>query len=236
MKNQKTELWILLALTLFCGSSARAEGIEATAKGTPIPLPDQKLGEAVELLAADSESPSIRVKGTAGKLTMLHLFDLDAPVIDAEAYAVVGEVRHEGVKGDGYLEMWNHLPAEKGGKEIGASFFSRTMGDSGPMGKLTGDSGWRPFQLPAFINDGSGRRPLKLTLNVVLPGEGTVEVRALKLRTLRLPSAAKNGPGIPVALAATLGIGCGAGVVGLIWFLKKRRSDSELRRIQAVDS
>jgi hypothetical protein len=102
---------------------------------------------------------------------------------------------------------------------------------------LTGDSDWRAFQLPAFINDGSGRRPLKLTLNVVLPGEGTVELRSLKLQKLPMPRVGTFAPGGPeIFLLVGVSIAFGAAIVGLVWFLKKRRSDSELRRIQALDS
>ena len=234
---------VLVVALISCGlilPMPGSEEIRATFKGSEIGLEKQKLGNSVELVAPDGAEPHeifLRVKGTPGKQTTAHLFDIEKPVVPLDAYAVDGFVRYEGVESDGFLEMWNHLPAKKGDAEIGQSFFSRTVDVSGPMGKLSGDSDWRAFQLPAIINDGTGRRPLKLTLNVVLPGEGIVEIRGLRLRALQVPPEMKTASGFPfVALAAILGFLFGAAVVGLVWFLKKRRADSELRRIQALDS
>jgi len=135
--------------------------------------------------------------------------------------------------------MWSHLPAEAGGKEIAASFFSRTLGVSGPMQKLKGDSDWRYFQLPAIVNDGSKRIPLKLTLNVILPEKGVVELRNLRLMPdLQIPPAHAESEakasrlGIIVAFAVVVV----AVVAALLVFLKKRQVKSELERIRTMDA
>ena len=75
--------------------------------------------------------------------------------------------------GDGYLEMWNHFPN-------GGAYFSKTLGDSGPMGGLRGSSSWRPFSLP-FMSDAKTGTPSRLEFNLVLPGPGTVKLGDLRL-------------------------------------------------------
>lgn len=97
--------------------------------------------------------------------------EITTPELGQEQYAVVGEVRHQGVQGKGLLEMWNHFGDR--------SFFSRTVEDQGPMKALTGDSDWRSFALP--FHKGEQPDPDKLVINVVLEGQGTVELRNLRL-------------------------------------------------------
>jgi hypothetical protein len=77
-----------------------------------------------------------------------------------------GRVKYKDVAGDGYLELWNDF-GDKG------TYFSRTLLGSGPMQRLTGTSDWRFFELPFYAE---GMKPRRLTLNVVLPGAGTVTV------------------------------------------------------------
>jgi len=95
------------------------------------------------------------------------------PKITTDFYAVTGDVRYDNVEGDGFLEMWSHF------SETGA-YFSRTLGTTGPMAKLTGSSDWRPFTLP-FDAKGARSRPSKLLVNIYLPGEGSVFLRNVKL-------------------------------------------------------
>ncbi|MDF1851783.1 MAG: hypothetical protein P1U85_13175 [Verrucomicrobiales bacterium] len=233
--NQVSISFLSLLLLASCGSVS-AEGLAATKRGTPIDLTTQELGPEVSLDSANPDHAIIRVSGENEKQKTLHLFDLDRPIIETESYAITGEVRYEGIEGDGFLEMWNHLPGEAGETDIAVSFFSRTLGISGPMGKLTGTSDWRPFQLPAYVSDDSGRRPLRLTLNVVLPGKGNVEIRNLKLRSLRTPRTFS-----PWMIQSAIGMSIAAFVLGVVaitffFVLRKRRSANELRRIQALDS
>jgi hypothetical protein len=95
------------------------------------------------------------------------------PKITTDFYAVSGEVRYDNVEGDGFLEMWSHFGET-------AAYFSRTLGITGPMAKLTGTSNWRAFTLP-FNAKGASSRPSKLVVNVYLPGKGSVFLRNLKL-------------------------------------------------------
>jgi hypothetical protein len=95
------------------------------------------------------------------------------PKITTDFYAVTGEVRYDNVKNDGFLEMWSHFGET-------AAYFSRTLGITGPMAKLTGTSNWRAFTLP-FNAKGASTRPSKLVVNIYLPGKGSVFLRNLKL-------------------------------------------------------
>jgi hypothetical protein len=94
------------------------------------------------------------------------------PGISAPSYALTGQVRYQGVAGEGYLEMWNHFPGDQ-------AFFSRTLSPSGPLQALSGSSAWRPFLLPFTKGDTEG--PEKLVVNVVLPEGGQVDLRDLRL-------------------------------------------------------
>jgi hypothetical protein len=100
------------------------------------------------------------------------LLVIDAPGVDRPAYAVTGQVRYEGVAGQGYLEMWSTLPD-------GRRYFSRTLADSGPLSRLEGRSDWRAFQLPFMLGDGPA--PSRLEINLVLPGAGRVWLGPLAL-------------------------------------------------------
>jgi hypothetical protein len=95
------------------------------------------------------------------------------PHVTSDFYGLRGQVRYEDVSGDGYLEMWNDFPG-------GGHYFARTLLPAGPMGKLSGTSDWRELLLP-FNSAGAGAHPDRLTINVVLPGHGTVFLTPLEL-------------------------------------------------------
>jgi hypothetical protein len=98
---------------------------------------------------------------------------VEAPPVSGEQYAVTGQVAYEGVAGTGYLEMWSIFPD-------GSRYFSRTLDERGPLAKLSGSSRARGFVLPFFLGEGAPR-PLRLELNVVLPGAGRVTLSDLRL-------------------------------------------------------
>jgi hypothetical protein len=123
-------------------------------------------GEVIEP-NADCPFAQLRVQNSQNEKKTFAILTINDPCITTASYALSGQVRYEGVEGTGYLEMWNHFPD-------GKMYFSRTLGDSGPMQSLTGSSGWRPFTLPFYIGDTSKMRPFKLVFNIVLPGRGTI--------------------------------------------------------------
>ena len=135
----------------------------------------QKAGlvSAGTVLPPDGDSPfhHLRVEGTDRQSTVTVL-TIDRPRVAGPRYALTGQVRYEGMEGAGYLELWNIFPD-------GGRFFTRTLGDSGPMMKLHGTSGWRPFSLPF---DATGApHPTRLVVNVVFEGRGAVYLGPLQL-------------------------------------------------------
>jgi hypothetical protein len=137
--------------------------------GTVVTLPDKTV--------------ALKIENPDSQPFMATVLIVDQPKITGEFYTLSGDVRYEGVEGDGYLEMWNHF----GDTE---AYFSRTLSESGPMGKLRGTSDWRSFILP-FNATGAKSHPTKLVVNVNLPGKGVVYLRSpLKLaESARAPGA-----------------------------------------------
>jgi hypothetical protein len=131
-----------------------------------------------EVVTVDGK-PALKISATNDNGLHANLLTLTKPAITKTFYAITGEIKYENVSGDGYLEMWNYFPPVKAGAPEG-QFFSRTLGDSGEMGKIRGTSGWRRFTLP-FDRTGSSGAPTRLQINLILPGQGTVYVSSLKL-------------------------------------------------------
>jgi hypothetical protein len=143
----------------------------------------QKLGETGQLLGGmpttiDGRS-ALKITNTNRTALQAQLFKILKPPVSQSRYAIVGEVKYEGVQGDGYLELWNYFPPAQPGMPEGA-FFSRTLGISGEMGRITGSSDWRRFSLP-FDRTGTSNAPTRLELNLLLPGQGTVWLGPVQL-------------------------------------------------------
>lgn len=141
-----------------------------------------------------------------------HLVTIDHPAVVAPGYVVTGEVRFEGVEGQGYLEMWSVFPD-------GGRFFSRTLELGGPLAALHGDSKWRRFQLPFHLN-GTTQLPSRLEINLVLPGQGTVWLGPMQLERLPLVASAGsawwNGPSGNLAGALGSLLGLVGGLAGVL--------------------
>ncbi|CAN5376182.1 hypothetical protein BH09VER1_BH09VER1_06400 [soil metagenome] len=121
-------------------------------------------------IVEDGETITIKANGGPAQI---RLAELDKPGLRTRIYGVTGEVKYSQVAGDGYLEMWSVFPSGR--------YFSRTLGEVGPMAKLTGDSDWRTFLLP-FDKMGNQEVPGTLELNLVLPRGGEVSFRNLVLK------------------------------------------------------
>jgi hypothetical protein len=103
----------------------------------------------------------------------LPLLVVERPAIASRTYAVRGRVRHARVEGSGFLELWSVFAD-------GSRYFSRTVATRGPLASLGGDSVWRPFVLPFTVDEGRPG-PVRLELNLVLPGSGSVELGEVTL-------------------------------------------------------
>lgn len=154
----------------------------------------------------------LRVPGSGP--TSFHLVTIDHPPIAGPAYAVAGQVRYQGVEGQGYIEMWTVFPD-------GQRFFSRTVALQGPLAVLHGDSPWRPFQLPFNLSGGS-QLPSRLEINLVLPGRGTVWLGPIHLGPWSAPAPTVRGvwwsERFGVLVGAILGgfVGVVGGIIGAL--------------------
>jgi len=104
---------------------------------------------------------------------------LPQPKISSPVFALKGMIRYEDVEGDAYLQMNNDFG------DAGV-FFTKSLAPSGPMGKISGSSHWRPFVLPFHANQGDRAGvgppvPDELTLELHLPAAGTVTIRDVRL-------------------------------------------------------
>jgi hypothetical protein len=156
------------------------------------------------------------------------LLEITNPPVTKVLYAVTGEIKSSQVQGDGYLEMWNFFPPAKPGMQE-SHYFSRTLGASGEMGKITGTSDWRAFVLP-FNRTGGASPPTKLEINLFLPAQGTVYIGPLRLVEFEGGSAnvTKTGAWWSDRTAGWIGgiggaiIGCAAGL--LAWLASQGRA------------
>jgi hypothetical protein len=156
-----------------CLLAAAAAGEEVRREIAWGALKQQGALPAGEVRPADGVAPFERlVIGNGPEPRTVTLLDLRDPGLTGLRYALRGQVRYDGVEGKGYLEMWSEIPGR-------GRFFSRTLESAGPMGAIEGTSGWRPMRL-SFDATGAAP-PSRLTVNLVLPGRGTVELGPLAL-------------------------------------------------------
>lgn len=143
------------------------------------------------------------------------LATVEGPDVPEDGYAVVGEVRYEGVVGRAFLEMWSEFPD-------GGRYFSRTLDADGPRAWISGSSDWRRFELPFFLEGGPA--PERITVGVVLPGAGNVDLGRLEL----LPLGSAEGAWWSDRTSGLIG-GIGGGVIGILggligWLGARRRA------------
>ena len=169
----------------------------------------------------------LKIANTNPTALYVRLLTTTNPAVTKTLYAVLGEVRYENVIGDGYLEMWNYFPPVKPGLPEG-QYFSRTLGITGEMGKITGTSDWRPFTLP-FNRAGASGAPTRLEINLFLPGSGTVYISSLKMveYTGDLPGGLSHAwwsdraAGFMGGLGGAL-VGCLGGLIG--WLVSRGKA------------
>lgn len=146
---------------------------------------------------------------------------VENPPVKGKRWRLEGQVRYLNVKGEGQLVLLSTLE--------GRDYFTKTVAPSGPLGRLTGHSDWRPFVLPFDALD-KAVPPEKIRLQVFLPAEGTVDLGTLRLYEGFDDDLVKDlGPRLGWN-AATLGIAAGllgslfgflGTLVGLLGAMKK---------------
>ncbi len=121
--------------------------------------------------AADGRTV-LKIENLKSASMQARLLTIEKPPVKAMRYAVSGEIRYENVQGHAYMEMWSVFPEGR--------YFSRTLETSGQLSQLTGTSGWREFTLP-FDRSGTADAPIRIEVNLRLPGRGVVFVGPLEL-------------------------------------------------------
>jgi len=164
----------------------------------------------VLLPGAGPETGTAGLQLRAAGPTSFHLVTIERPPIAGRAYAVTGQVRYQGVEGQGYLEMWTVFPD-------GQRFFSRTLAAQGPLAALHGESSWRRFELPFDIS-GASQAPSRLEINLMLPGRGAVWLGPMHLQRATAQAEAGQGGWWSARSGTLLGAMMGSlvGVVGAI--------------------
>lgn len=175
------------------------------------------LSAETDVVLWDAE-PVTEVRGRDGGIREM-LVDLTDPGVAGPAYTVVGRVRYEGIEGRGHLEMWSWFGDEE-------RYFTRTLGDYGPMAALEGSSDWREFQLPFQLD--ATKDPTRITVAVVLPGNGRVDVQLERLVQLDAPGfigAPSSWPigGLLGAIAGAL-IGVIGATIGILTGIGRARA------------
>lgn len=163
---------IKLLLSLGLLASVAAAGVVEKYSWSALQKDGRLLGGKVVTRPDGPFTDCVRIENRKSEPVTVKVLVIDKPAITSATYAITGDVRHENVEGKAFLEMWNHFPAGR--------YFSRTFADTGPMKHLQGTSAWRPFSL-AFFNKPGEPMPVKLELNVVLPGKGTVVLGPVRL-------------------------------------------------------
>ncbi len=199
------------------------------------------LPKAAKLDKDTTHGDVLKIVRTAEVPQLIEIATIDKPAATKRAYMLRGKVKFEGVSGEGFLEIWNHFPEPKKG-----AYFSRTMAETGSMGKLRGDSPWKDFVLPFNFDDATFPMPEKIQFNVYLPQSGTVWLSDLELvefppselmKQVTGASAFGFGTWMTIMVTIVLGFAIGLGVLlaGLAHLRAKQAQGIELRRMQAMD-
>jgi hypothetical protein len=171
--------------------------------------------------------------------------------IQRDYYAIVGEVSYENVSYGSYLELGSYYAPSTGGYDPKV-YYSRTLADSGPMGRLEAWSDWREFWLPI---DASSAKTKLFRMDIMLHLTGAGKVHLQNLRVVRYPDSPLPGepPAIGVASKSgsvvinwqsfLLGVAAtgasllfGGGIIFISRRWNRRRHERELRRIASLDS
>lgn len=165
-----------LFLTLLFAVPATAQ--EPKSKVLGIYYPNEMVAKE-HMITLDGQSV-YKFENTNDTPYQVQLLKIVRPPVSNTVYEIFGKVKYDNVQGAGYLEMWSCFPPASPGMPEN-QYFSRTLGDSGGMEKISGTCDWRDFALP-FDPTGATAAPTRLEINLILPGRGTVYITPVRLR------------------------------------------------------
>lgn len=155
-------LWVVISLFLVWGCSGSG--------GSSAGVAWSELREGGALHAGEITGEGhLRVEGTDERV---HVATFGTGALREDVWSLRGRVRHE-VEGKAYFEMWSEL-------SDGSRYFTRGLADSGVLGAMRSNSGWRPFVLP-FFSKAEAPEPACVELHVVFEGKGRVELSPVRL-------------------------------------------------------
>ncbi|MCI0638288.1 MAG: hypothetical protein L0Y72_05925 [Gemmataceae bacterium] len=163
IKRVLAAVWILVSSAALAQAQERLVWLNAEQMG-----PSAKVHSEGE----QAKAPLVEIFGTGTMVTSVKVLEIEQPQVPSHQYQLSGKIKYENVQGVGYVEMWSAfddgLPPR----------FSRTLAETGPMGKISGNSAWRDLVLPFYSEPGN--LPTKIWVNVVLPGKGNVFLSPLE--------------------------------------------------------
>ncbi|MFO0722979.1 MAG: hypothetical protein U1E65_04280 [Myxococcota bacterium] len=178
-----------------------------------------ELSAAGKLEGGAVEGEALVIRGTAGRPALVSIATLDHPDTGLY-YAIRGKVQASGVEGTAYLQTWNHFGAR-------GSYFSRTLGEFGPMAAIRGEVQEREFVLP-FDGNG-GVPPERVEFSAQLQGAGELRLTGVELvrfeKQSELWGALGPGPSQGSAWVGLFGglLGVFFGILGSVTGLALRR-------------
>lgn len=155
---------------LLCGPSVVAQSRELWHDG----LNNLKnLGTSIETDSAVKREGSASIREKTAWPTVINLAEIAVSDIEAATLVYRADLRSEGLAGNAYLEMWCHFPG-------GGQYFSRGLEST-----ITGDSDWKRSETRFILQ--AGQKPSKVTLNLVIQGQGSVWVDNVRFDREPLP-------------------------------------------------
>ncbi len=118
---------------------------------------------AQDNVTVDGESWRIDIDGKSS----VKLFELPLSGIENCMLTYRAKMKAENLSGKAYLEMWLRLPGR-------GEFFSKGLNNP-----LKGTSGWAEYEVPFYLK--KGQHPDLLKLNVFGKGQGTIQIKDIKL-------------------------------------------------------
>jgi hypothetical protein len=165
---------ILVALVLGALSCSRkAESPEELAQ---FPLDDleaiiTRTGVSLDTVISSDGAGALRIEVSAP--TVIRLFELDEPDVEAARLIYRAKLRSEDLEGIAYLEMWCGFPGQ-------GEFFSR-----GLESPISGTMDWTTHEIPFFLK--KGETPEIIKLNLGINGTGTVWIDDIHVLKAPLP-------------------------------------------------
>ena len=175
----------IVGLLIFLCSVAPAEEFKAWM----VPLEAESIFVGPEVVVSKENGDSMLTVGNA-KSEKLELFLIGVRGLVAPdgVHSLSGRLRHENVEGQAYLQLMTFWATSATGEPAfgrGLATVSKARDQEGSPETFTGSSEWRSFSIPInCTRAGSTLMPGSIVLYVVLPGKGTVTLRAKDVRLL----------------------------------------------------